>query len=230
MPPFSLYRALRRVNPAPFLYFLDFGGFSIAGSSPEILVRVREGTVTIRPAPLSASQSAALATAAREESPLPPHAIAALAERSGGNPLFLQELVSAAEGAGSVEALPDSIEGVLTALIDRLPAADRTMLRYASVLGATFDERLLNAVMALERNADDGVWRRLTAPAVNPEQALFVSEDLPQTKRVMIKDENICVHCGLCAERCPTAAWDMQRSDVLLPYAGKGICLTLTPA
>jgi anthranilate synthase component 1 len=49
LPPFSLYRALRRVNPAPFLYFLDFDGFSIAGSSPEILVRVREGTVTIRP-------------------------------------------------------------------------------------------------------------------------------------------------------------------------------------
>jgi anthranilate synthase component I len=49
LPPFALYRALRRVNPAPFLYFLDFGGFSIAGSSPEILVRVREGTVTIRP-------------------------------------------------------------------------------------------------------------------------------------------------------------------------------------
>ena len=49
LPPFALYRALRRVNPAPFLYFLDFGGFAIAGSSPEILVRVREGTVTIRP-------------------------------------------------------------------------------------------------------------------------------------------------------------------------------------
>ena len=49
MPPFALYRALRRVNPAPFLYFLDFGGFSIVGSSPEILVRVREGTVTVRP-------------------------------------------------------------------------------------------------------------------------------------------------------------------------------------
>src|SRR5262249_58736456 len=41
LPPFALYRALRRVNPAPFLYFLDFGGFSIVGSSPEILVRVR---------------------------------------------------------------------------------------------------------------------------------------------------------------------------------------------
>jgi anthranilate synthase component 1 len=49
LPPFSLYRALRRVNPAPFLYFLDFGAFAIAGSSPEILVRVRGGRVTIRP-------------------------------------------------------------------------------------------------------------------------------------------------------------------------------------
>jgi len=49
LSPFSLYRALRRVNPAPFLYFLDFGGFSIAGSSPEILVRVRDNRVTIRP-------------------------------------------------------------------------------------------------------------------------------------------------------------------------------------
>ena len=49
LPPFSLYRALRRVNPAPFLYYLDFGAFAIAGSSPEILVRVRDGRVTIRP-------------------------------------------------------------------------------------------------------------------------------------------------------------------------------------
>jgi anthranilate synthase component 1 len=49
LPPFSLYRALRRINPAPFLFFLDMGGFSIVGSSPEILVRLRDNTVTIRP-------------------------------------------------------------------------------------------------------------------------------------------------------------------------------------
>ena len=49
LPAFSLYRALRRVNPAPFLCFLDFGGFQIVCSSPEILVRVRDGEVTIRP-------------------------------------------------------------------------------------------------------------------------------------------------------------------------------------
>ena len=49
LPPFSLYRALRRISPAPFLFFLDFGGFSIVGSSPEILVRLRDDIVTIRP-------------------------------------------------------------------------------------------------------------------------------------------------------------------------------------
>jgi anthranilate synthase component 1 len=49
LPPFSLYRALRRINPAPFLFYLDFGGFSIVGSSPEVLVRLRDGIVTVRP-------------------------------------------------------------------------------------------------------------------------------------------------------------------------------------
>jgi anthranilate synthase component 1 len=48
-PPFALYRALRRVNPSPYLYFLNFGNFAVSGSSPEILVRVHEGEVTIRP-------------------------------------------------------------------------------------------------------------------------------------------------------------------------------------
>jgi anthranilate synthase component 1 len=49
LPPFALYRALRRLNPSPFLFFLDYGSFSVVGSSPEILVRARDGTVTIRP-------------------------------------------------------------------------------------------------------------------------------------------------------------------------------------
>jgi anthranilate synthase component 1 len=49
LPPFALYRALRRVNPSPYLYFLDFGTFAVAGSSPEILVKARAGIVTIRP-------------------------------------------------------------------------------------------------------------------------------------------------------------------------------------
>ncbi len=62
---------------------------------------------------------------------------------------------------------------------------------------------------------------RLTAPAINPQQELYVSLPLPQTGRVMVKDEDICVHCGLCADRCPTAAWDMRKFTLQLPYAGR---------
>ncbi len=60
-------------------------------------------------------------------------------------------------------------------------------------------------------NAEEEVLRgKLTAPANNLAQALLVSEELP-TQRVMVKDEDVCLHCGLCAERCPTTAWDMQK-------------------
>src|SRR5258705_1181334 len=59
----------------------------------------------------------------------------------------------------------------------------------------------------------------LSAPAQNMTQDLYVSDALPQTKRVMVKDEDICLHCGLCAERCPTAAWDMKKFELVIPYA-----------
>jgi NADPH-dependent glutamate synthase beta subunit-like oxidoreductase/ferredoxin len=71
---------------------------------------------------------------------------------------------------------------------------------------------------------EEDLRTRLSAPAPNPSQDLFVSGPLPQTGRVMVKDEDLCVHCGLCAERCPTAAWDMQKFDLLIPYAGKRAC------
>ncbi|MEM7764595.1 MAG: FAD-dependent oxidoreductase [Pseudomonadota bacterium] len=71
-----------------------------------------------------------------------------------------------------------------------------------------------------ENGPEDELRQRLTAPAENLSEPLFVSQDLPQTARVMVKDEDLCVHCGLCAERCPTGAWDMLKSKVLLPYAG----------
>ncbi|HLN12842.1 MAG TPA: FAD-dependent oxidoreductase [bacterium] len=59
---------------------------------------------------------------------------------------------------------------------------------------------------------------RLRAPAHNTDQALYVSEGL-RTGRVMVKDEDVCLHCGLCAERCPTGAWDMQKFLLELRYA-----------
>jgi formate dehydrogenase beta subunit len=67
--------------------------------------------------------------------------------------------------------------------------------------------------------------KRLSAPANNLKQDIFASGgSLPQTKRVMVKDEDLCVHCGLCAERCPTAAWDMQKFELQIPYAGRPAC------
>lgn len=57
---------------------------------------------------------------------------------------------------------------------------------------------------------EEELRKRLTAPAGNLAQDLYVSADLP-TARVMVKDEDVCLHCGLCAERCPTSAWDMQK-------------------
>ncbi len=71
----------------------------------------------------------------------------------------------------------------------------------------------------VENAPEDELRTRLTAPAENLDQPLFVSDDLKQTGRVMVKDENVCVHCGLCAERCPTAAWDMQKSILRMAYA-----------
>ena len=74
--------------------------------------------------------------------------------------------------------------------------------------------------LTMTANGDEADLRtRLSAPAENTEQDIYVSDKLPQTGRVMVKDEDICVHCSLCAERCPTGAWDMQKSSLLIPYA-----------
>jgi formate dehydrogenase beta subunit len=66
---------------------------------------------------------------------------------------------------------------------------------------------------------EDDLRGRLSAPALNKTQDLYVSETL-KTGRVMVKDEDVCLHCGLCAERCPTNAWDMQKSVLHLPQLG----------
>jgi formate dehydrogenase beta subunit len=75
-----------------------------------------------------------------------------------------------------------------------------------------------------QNGEEEDLRRRLTAPALNLTQELYVSGPLPQTARVMVKDEDLCVHCGLCAERCPTAAWDMQKFELFISYAGGQTC------
>ena len=69
-------------------------------------------------------------------------------------------------------------------------------------------------------NAPEAELRRsLNAPALNLTQAIYVSEAV-KTGRVMVKDEDLCLHCGLCAERCPTGAWDMQKFTIEMAQAG----------
>lgn len=69
-------------------------------------------------------------------------------------------------------------------------------------------------------NAEEGQLRAsLRAPAENTQQSLYVSDPL-KTHRIMVKDEDVCLHCGLCAERCPTGAWDMQKSLINMVHAG----------
>ncbi len=68
----------------------------------------------------------------------------------------------------------------------------------------------VDCITFTENGAEDELRTRLNAPSLNLDQALYVSEALP-TGRVMVKDEDVCLHCGLCAERCPTGAWDMQK-------------------
>ena len=77
----------------------------------------------------------------------------------------------------------------------------------------------VNCLIITENGEESEIRAKIKTPADNLDQALYVSEDLPQTGRVMVKDEDVCIHCGLCAERCPTAAWDMKKFTLQVPYA-----------
>ncbi len=94
---------------------------------------------TLRLSPLSDGESVRLLQVATEEHPLPRPTIEAIARRAGGNPLFLESLIHAADQAGSVTDLPHSVQDLVTAQVDRLAPADRVVLRYASVLGMRFN-------------------------------------------------------------------------------------------
>ena len=94
---------------------------------------------SLRPEPLTAKESVALVQLSTGEHPLPESVAALLAERAGGNPLFLESLVQVAGPTGQVEDLPESVAEVVTTQIDGLPPQERSVLRHASVLGVRFD-------------------------------------------------------------------------------------------
>ena len=93
----------------------------------------------------------------------------------------------------------------------------RTSLALSLVTGQPFEMVNIRAW----RSKPGLLRQHLTAPTAHPKQALFVSSGLKQTGRVMVKDEDVCLHCGLCAERCPTAAWDMVKFTLFHPHAGE---------
>jgi len=77
----------------------------------------------------------------------------------------------------------------------------------------------MDCITFTPNGVEDELRQRLTAPAVNLAQDLYVSAGL-KTGRIMVKDEDVCLHCGLCAERCPTGAWDMQKFLLDMTQAG----------
>jgi class 3 adenylate cyclase/tetratricopeptide (TPR) repeat protein len=114
-------------------------------------------------APLTDDALGSLIDLATEDAPFPRHEVMELSGRSGGNPLFLQELLHAARSAGTVEGLPDSIEGMITSEIDRLAIADRRVLRVASVLGMAFEAALVETLLQEDETASRGYpWQRLS--------------------------------------------------------------------
>lgn len=125
-------------------------------------MRSLPGARTILLGPLGDEDARSFVEAATEDAPLSPHLTEAIVRRAGGNPLALRELTAAAASAADVEGLPESIEGLMGARIDRLDPRDRTLVRVASVLGTVFDGTLLEAVLDDEPPApDDRVWTRI---------------------------------------------------------------------
>src|SRR5579884_1789005 len=77
----------------------------------------------------------------------------------------------------------------------------------------------MDCITFTQNGEEADLRKRLKAPSPHPDQALYVADGL-KTGRVMVKDEDVCLHCGLCAERCPTGAWDMQKYLLEMTYAG----------
>ena len=135
---------------------VDAGGFAPSG-------------VEVTLDPLSPQESAELVQVATEGAPLRPHEIEAIAAKAEGNPLFLQEIISAVREAGSADTLPDSLDGIVNSQLDALPPLPHRLLRFASVLGRSFRADVLEALLEGEDIALDG--------AMQGELSRFLSED-----------------------------------------------------
>jgi class 3 adenylate cyclase/tetratricopeptide (TPR) repeat protein len=118
--------------------------------------------------PLSVERAAEIVAMATDRQPLRPHDLEEIAERSGGSPLFLFELLDVTRVTGTTDSLPGSVEAVVAAEIDRLSPSDRTVVRYASVLGVRFEQELLAAALRERVEIDEAIWQRL-AELIEPD-------------------------------------------------------------
>jgi class 3 adenylate cyclase/tetratricopeptide (TPR) repeat protein len=132
------------------------GGFSAVEGIPPV------PAITLRLDPLPEADALELAVAAGADRGLLDHELAAITQRAGGNPLFLQQLIAADDAAGQDE-LPETVEAALAARIDRLDPGDRALLRWASVLGVSFSGNIVAAVLESDQTAaeDSEAWDRL---------------------------------------------------------------------
>ncbi|MFL5920002.1 MAG: AAA family ATPase [Gaiellaceae bacterium] len=133
------------------------GGFVAAEGNPPL------PALSLRLEPLTADDAKTLAQAAAGDRRLSDQELAAIAERGGGNPLFLRELSSPDEPAAEMEQLPETVEALVATRIDRLDAGDRALLRWASVLGVSFSGALIDDVLEGDEDVASAsdAWDRL---------------------------------------------------------------------
>ncbi|HSU01250.1 MAG TPA: adenylate/guanylate cyclase domain-containing protein [Nocardioides sp.] len=181
--------------------------------------RPGSGLTSVRLEALGAAASLELVQARSGQRTLTPAVLAALADRSGGHPLFLEALVTEATREGAVARLPESVEGLVTSQIDRLDPADRLVLRYAAVLGTAVDEAALDGLLeTYDARVPAGAMTRLADFLVRDERgglrfrnALLrdvAYEGLPYSRR-----ETLHAHVGRAIEE---AAGDPEDQCELL--------------
>jgi class 3 adenylate cyclase/tetratricopeptide (TPR) repeat protein len=156
-----LHRIRRDVAKGPWLICVTRRDLSTGFVAPE-----GPDVVTLRPPPLGDHAARELADELADADPLAhhlsPHDLGTLAAQSGGNPLFLAELVASAASAGGVDELPSSVEALIMARIDRLAPPDRALLRRLSVFGQTCDHGLVTAALGDEAPPlESTTWNRL---------------------------------------------------------------------
>jgi len=199
-----LIELYERVHEGPVFFEVEDGHYMDEASAhimeriaaatadhPWLVLTTRRGTADgfdpgmeeVELGPLSVDEARAMVVAATEAAPLRPHDVDVIVQRAGGLPLFLEEIIGAVRQAGGVEALPDSLDAVVSSQIDALPILARSLLRFSSVLGRSFRISALNQLMADEGIQLDAATRRELLGFLDPD-----GRDRLRFRHAMIRD------------------------------------------